>query len=68
MSKQELRAETERLIREAMEKKALSVTQGQTRIETTCGKCGKANRVQAAPGQTRVEFTCKECGARQKTL
>jgi peptide subunit release factor 1 (eRF1) len=68
MSKQEIREETERLIREAMEKKALSIKQGQTRIETKCGKCGAPNRVQAAPGQTRVEFNCKECGQKQKTL
>jgi hypothetical protein len=68
MSKQEMREETERLIREAMEKKALSVKQGQTRIETKCGKCGAPNRVSAAPGQTRVEFACKECGQKQKTL
>ena len=68
MSKQELREESERLIREAMEKKALSIKQGQTRIETKCGKCGTLNRVSAAPGQTRVEFTCKDCGAKQKTL
>jgi peptide subunit release factor 1 (eRF1) len=68
LSKQEMREETERLIREAMEKKALSVKQGQTRIETKCGKCGAPNRVSAAPGQTRVEFHCKECGQKQKTL
>jgi phage FluMu protein Com len=68
MSKQEMREETERLIREAMEKKALAVKQGQTRIETKCGKCGAPNRVSAAPGQTRVEFSCKECGQKQKTL
>ena len=68
MSKQEMREETERLIREAMEKKALSVKQGQTRIGTKCGKCGAPNRVSAAPGQTRVEFHCKECGQKQKTL
>jgi peptide subunit release factor 1 (eRF1) len=68
MSKQAMREETERLIREAMEKKAISVKQGQTRIETKCWKCGAPNRVSAAPGQTRVEFHCKECGQKQKTL
>jgi transposase-like protein len=68
MSKQAIREETERLIKEAMEKKALTVTQGDTRIETRCGKCGAPNRVKAPRGETRVEFTCKECGAKQKTL
>ena len=68
MSKQDARAETERLIREAMEKKGLTIKQGDTRIETRCGKCGAPNRVSAAPGQTRVEFACKECGHKQRTL
>jgi peptide subunit release factor 1 (eRF1) len=68
MSKQAMREETERLIREAMEKKAISVKQGQTRIETKCGKCGALNKVSANPGETRVEFHCKECGQKQKTL
>jgi len=68
MSKQAMREETERLIREAMEKKAISVKQGQTRIETKCGKCGALNKVSANPGETRVEFQCKECGQKQKTL
>jgi len=44
------------------------VTQGKTRIETKCGKCGAPNRVTAAPGETRVAYTCKECGDKQKTL
>ena len=62
MSKQEMRAETERLVKEAMERKAVSVKQGDTRIEAICGKCGAPNRVSAPQGQTRVEFKCKECG------
>ena len=68
MSKQAMREETERLIREAMEKKAISIKQGQTRIETKCGKCGALNKVSAAPGETRVEFQCKDCGHKQRTL
>lgn len=68
MSKQAMREETERLIREAMEKKNLTVKQGETRIETKCGKCGAPNRVKAAMGETRVEYTCKECGHKQRTL
>ena len=62
MSKQKDREETERLIKEAMERK------GDTRIEATCGKCGAKNRVSATPGQLRVPFACKECGQKQKTL
>lgn len=68
MSKQAMREETERLIREAMERKAVTIKQGQTRIEATCGKCGGKNRVSADKGQLRVTFTCKECGHKQETL
>jgi len=68
MSKQEMRDETERLVREALERKSVTVKQGQTRIEAKCGKCGAPNRVSAAPGELRVAFTCKECGEKQKTL
>jgi transposase-like protein len=64
MDKKALREETERLIREAMERKALVVKQGNTRIEA----CGKANRVLAEKGATRVKFVCKECGQKQETL
>lgn len=68
MSKQAMREEAERLIREAMAKKAVTVKQGNTRIEAVCGKCGAPNRVTAQPGETRVVYTCKECGQQQKTL
>jgi RNase P subunit RPR2 len=68
MSKQAMREETERLIREAMAKKNITIKQGATRIEATCGKCGAKNRVSAAKGETRVQFTCKECGHKQKSL
>jgi RNase P subunit RPR2 len=68
MSKQAMREEAERLVREAMAKKAVTVKQGDTRIETKCGKCGAPNRVNASPGETRVAFTCKECGHKQKTF
>jgi hypothetical protein len=68
MSKQAMREEADRLIKEAMERKAVTIKQGDTRIETKCGKCGAPNRVNAAQGQTRVPFTCKECGHKQKTL
>ena len=68
MSKQAMREETERLIKEALERKSVTVMQGDTRIETRCGKCGAPNRVKAPKGETRVEFTCKECGVKQRTL
>jgi transposase-like protein len=51
-----------------MEKKAIIVKQGNTRIEAVCGKCGAPNRVQAAKGVSRVKFACKECGHKQGTL
>jgi hypothetical protein len=68
MSKQDMREEAERLIKEAMARKGVTVKQGDTRIEAKCGKCGAPNRVTASPGQSRVEFKCKECGAEQRTL
>ena len=68
MSKQAMREETERLVKEALERKTVTVKKGQTRIETKCGKCGAPNRVSVAPGQVRVPYTCKECGEKQKTL
>jgi RNase P subunit RPR2 len=68
MSKQDMRDETERLVKEALERKGLTIKQGNTRIEAKCGKCGAPNRVLAAPGQSRVDYTCKECGDKQRTL
>ena len=68
MDKRAMREEAERLIRETMERKALVIKQGNTRIETTCGKCGAPNRIQAEKGATRVKFACKQCGQRQETL
>jgi RNase P subunit RPR2 len=68
MSKQAMREEAERLIRETMEKRALVIKQGNTRIDATCGKCGAPNRLSAERGASRVKFTCKECGHRQETL
>ena len=68
MSKQSMREEAERLIRETMERRNLVVKQGNTRIEAVCGKCGAKNRVNAAQGALRVPFTCKECGHKQATL
>ena len=67
MSKEALRNEAERLVKEAMERK-VTITQGTTRIEAKCGKCGAPNRVSAPPGALRVSYTCKECGHEQRTL
>ena len=68
MSKQAMREEAERLIRETMEKKALVIKQGNTRIEAVCGKCGAPNRVQAEKGAIRVKYVCKQCGDKQVTM
>jgi DNA-directed RNA polymerase subunit RPC12/RpoP len=68
MSKQAMREEAERLIRETMEKRNLVIKEGNTRIEAVCGKCGAPNRVSAERGARRTKFTCKECGHRQETL
>jgi DNA-directed RNA polymerase subunit RPC12/RpoP len=68
MSKEQQRAETERLIKEAIERRGLTIKQGNTRIEAKCGKCGAPNRVSVPPGQTRAPFACKECGHKQRTL
>jgi hypothetical protein len=67
VSKQDLREEAERLVREAMAKK-LTVKKVDTRIETKCGKCGAANKVSFSPGRTRVQYTCKECGHVQTAI
>ncbi len=53
MSKQLMRDETERLVKEALERKTVTVKQCRTRIEAKCGKCGASNRVSADPGKVR---------------
>ena len=68
MDKQAMREEAERLIRETMEKKALIVKQGNTRIEAVCGKCGAPNRLSAQKGVSRIKFTCKQCSHAQYSL
>jgi predicted RNA-binding Zn-ribbon protein involved in translation (DUF1610 family) len=67
MTKAQMRAESERLVKEALARK-VTVTQGKTRLDVKCSKCGAANRVSAESGETRVEYTCKECGHEQKTF
>jgi phage FluMu protein Com len=68
MSKQEMREEAERLIREAMAKKTVSIKQGDTRIETKCGKCGAVNKVNAKAGESRIMYKCKDCGHEQRAM
>jgi len=68
MSKQAMREEADRLVREALEKGTVKVTQAETRVEAVCGKCGAPNKVKMPMGQSRVEFKCKECGHKQRTL
>jgi DNA-directed RNA polymerase subunit RPC12/RpoP len=67
MSKEAMRAESDRLVKEA-EARKVPITQGKTRMDVKCSKCGASNRVLAEPGQIRVEYACKECGHRQKTF
>jgi len=68
MSKQAMREETERLVKEALERKTLTIKQGKTRIDSKCRKCGALNRVSAAQGQVRVPYVCKECDEKQMTF
>jgi transposase-like protein len=67
MSKEAMREESERLVKEAMARK-VTVTQGKTRMDVKCRKCGAPNRVTVESGQSRVEYTCKDCGHAQTTL
>jgi peptide subunit release factor 1 (eRF1) len=68
MSKQSMREEAERLVREAMAKKSVSVKKVETRVLAKCGKCGTENKVTLTAGESRGKFTCKECGKEQMTL
>jgi DNA-directed RNA polymerase subunit RPC12/RpoP len=65
-SKEAMRQESERLVKEAMARN-VTITQGKTRLDVKCHKCGAPNRITAEVGQGRVEYACKECGHRQKT-
>jgi transposase-like protein len=68
VSKQSMRDEAERLVKEALERKTITVKQGMTHIESKCGKCGAPNRVLVTQGQVRVAYTCKQCGEEQRTF
>ena len=67
-TKQQMREEAVRLIHEATARNTLTVTQGQTRIDAICGKCGAPNRVMATAGESRTRFTCKNCSHEQLTF
>jgi tRNA(Ile2) C34 agmatinyltransferase TiaS len=67
LSKEELRAQSERAMKEAMERK-LTITQLDTRKEAKCGKCGGTTRVKIEAGKVRTQFKCKECGHEQMSL
>ena len=67
VSKQELRVQSERALKEAMERK-LTIQQVNPRKEVQCGKCGGKTKVNFEPGKERAEFNCKECGHLQMSL
>ncbi len=66
MSKEAMRLESERLVREAMARN-VTIAQGKTWLDVKCSKCGASNRVSAEVDHGRVEYACKECGHKQKT-
>ena len=66
-TKEELRAESERLVKEAMERK-LTIQQIKLRKDAQCGKCGATTRVHVEAGKSRARFKCKECGHEQMSL
>jgi len=67
VSKEELRAQSVRAIKEAMERK-LTIKQIDTRKEVQCGKCGGKTKINIETGKDRAKFKCKECGAEQTSL
>jgi hypothetical protein len=58
-------------VKEAMERKSITIKQGKTRIESKCIKCGALNRVSAGQGRfgcrTRVRNVAKNKGHSEKT-
>jgi hypothetical protein len=67
-SKLESREETDRLVKEALARRSVSVTKVDARRPEKCGKCGAPNSVKMPVGQARVSYTCKECGHEQRTM
>jgi len=66
-TKEEQRAESERLVNEAMARK-LTIQQIKSRKDAQCGKCGATTRVHVETGKSRAQFKCKECGHEQMSL
>jgi hypothetical protein len=67
-TKQASRDETERLVKEALERGSVAVTKVAGRRDEKCGKCGAPNRVKIPVGQSRVDYSCKWCGHQQQTM
>jgi len=67
-TKQASRDETDRLVKEALERGSVAVTKVAGRREEKCGKCGAPNRVKIPVGQSRVDYKCKWCGHQQNTM
>jgi len=67
VTKEELRAQSERAIKEAMERK-LTINKIDSRKEVQCGKCGGKTKINIEIGKARAKFTCKECGVEQTSL
>ena len=67
MSKEAMRAEADRLIREAMAKKTVTIKQGDQGIETKCGRRGRPLRHYLARRNPRGLYL-HGGGGRQKTL
>jgi hypothetical protein len=67
VTKEELRAQSERAIKEAMERK-LTINKIDSRKEVQCGKCGGKTKINIEIGKVRAKFKCKECGVEQTSL
>ena len=67
VTKEELRAQSERAIKEAMERK-LTINKIDSRKEVQCGKCGGKTKINIETGKVRAKFICKECGVEQTSL
>jgi tRNA(Ile2) C34 agmatinyltransferase TiaS len=67
LTKEELRAQSERAMKEAMERK-LTIKQVESRKEVQCGKCGGKTKINIETGKARATFKCRECGVEQTSL
>ncbi len=67
-SKQEMREQTGKLVKEALERKLVSVKKVDGRRDESCGRCGALNRIEFPAGQLQVSYKCQWCGQQQKTI